>query len=73
MAETSLYPAVKRFLETAGFSVKGEVDGCDVVAINLDLLLQAIDRCAQLTRYGWLFRRPDADVTEILACTVSAG
>jgi hypothetical protein len=61
MPETSLYSAVKRFLETAGFSVKGEVNGCDVVAIrdgdprqlvivemklglNLDLLLQAIDR-----------------------------
>ena len=34
MPETSLYPAVKRFLETAGFSVKGEVNGCDVVAIR---------------------------------------
>jgi hypothetical protein len=34
MRETSLYPAVKRFLETAGFSVKGEVNGCDVVAIR---------------------------------------
>jgi hypothetical protein len=34
MPETSLYPAVKRFLERAGFSVKGEVNGCDVVAIR---------------------------------------
>ena len=34
MQETSLYPAVKRFLETAGFRVKGEVDGCDIVAIQ---------------------------------------
>ena len=34
MHETSLYPAVKRFLEGAGFSVKGEVDGCDVVAVH---------------------------------------
>jgi hypothetical protein len=33
MHETSLYPTVKRFLEAAGFSVKGEVDGCDVVAV----------------------------------------
>jgi hypothetical protein len=25
MSETSLYPAIKRFLEAAGFEVKGEV------------------------------------------------
>jgi hypothetical protein len=34
MPETSFYPAVKRFLETAGFCVKGEVNGCDVVAVR---------------------------------------
>ena len=34
MRETSIYPAVKRFLETAGFCVKGEVNGCDVVAVE---------------------------------------
>ena len=34
MLETSLYPAVKRFLETAGFRVKGEVNGCDAVAVQ---------------------------------------
>jgi hypothetical protein len=34
MLETSLYPAVKRFLETAGFRVKGEVKGCDAVAVH---------------------------------------
>ncbi len=34
MAETALYPAVKRFLEAAGFRVKGEVAGCDVVALR---------------------------------------
>jgi hypothetical protein len=33
MAETSLYPAVKRFLEATGYSVKGEIHGCDAVAI----------------------------------------
>jgi len=36
MAETALYPAVKRFLEAAGFRVKGEVCGCDVVAVRDD-------------------------------------
>ena len=36
MAEVSLYPAVKRFLQAAGFAVKGEVNGCDVVAVRGD-------------------------------------
>jgi hypothetical protein len=59
--ETSLYLPVKRFLETLGFDVKGEICGCDVVAIrgeelvvvgelklgfNLELVLQGIDRSA---------------------------
>lgn len=61
MREASLYPAVKRFLESQGYEVKGEVAGCDVVgikpgeatrlviaemklALNLELLLQAVDR-----------------------------
>jgi hypothetical protein len=34
MFETALYPAVKHFLEAAGFRVKGEVNGCDVVAVR---------------------------------------
>ena len=29
-AETALYAPVKRFLEAQGFSVKGEVCGCDL-------------------------------------------
>jgi hypothetical protein len=32
--ETSLYPPVKRFLEKLGFAVKGEIRGCDVVAVK---------------------------------------
>jgi hypothetical protein len=32
--ETSLYSPVKRFLEGLGFEVKGEVCGCDVVAVD---------------------------------------
>jgi hypothetical protein len=36
MAETSLYSAVKHFLESAGFDVKGEVRSCDVVAVHPD-------------------------------------
>ena len=33
-AETTLYGAVKRFLETQGFEAKGEVVGCDIVAVR---------------------------------------
>jgi len=36
MPETALYPTVKRFLEAAGFEVKGEVCGCDIVAVRDD-------------------------------------
>jgi hypothetical protein len=32
--ETSLYSPVKRFLEGFGFEVKGEVCGCDLVALD---------------------------------------
>ena len=34
--ETSLYLPVKRFLETLGFEVKGEICGCDLVALRGD-------------------------------------
>lgn len=32
--ETSLYLPVKRFLEKLGFTVKGEIGGCDLVALK---------------------------------------
>ncbi len=32
-SETSLYAPIKRYLETRGFDVKGEVCGCDVVGL----------------------------------------
>ena len=31
--ETTLYPPVKSFLEAAGYAVKGEVGGCDLVGL----------------------------------------
>ncbi len=34
MSETRLYSAVKAFLQAQGFSAKGEVGGCDVVAVR---------------------------------------
>jgi hypothetical protein len=33
--ETSLYPTVKRHLELLGFSAKGEICGCDIVALRV--------------------------------------
>ncbi len=59
MSEAELYEPIKRFLETQGYSVKGEIGPCDVVAIrddeaplivelkerlSLALILQAVDR-----------------------------
>src|SRR6185312_1755228 len=35
-AETSLYGPVKQYLEMLGFTVKGEVCGCDLVALRGD-------------------------------------
>lgn len=36
MVETDLYAPVKRFLEELGYAVKGEVGGCDVVALSAE-------------------------------------
>ena len=36
MLETSLYSPVKRFLEDLGFMVKGEIGGCDLLALSAD-------------------------------------
>ena len=59
LKESDLYLPLKGFLESQGYEVKGEVQGCDVVAVrgdetpvvvelkltlNLDLILQAVDR-----------------------------
>jgi hypothetical protein len=33
-SESSLYEPVKRYLETLGCTVKGEVCGCDLVALR---------------------------------------
>jgi len=61
MKESELYLPLKRFLESQNYAVKGEVQDCDVVAvrgeeapvvvelkltINLDVILQAVDRFA---------------------------
>lgn len=73
--ETALYLPVKRFLEVAGFSVKGEIGGCDVVGLrdddrilvvcemklrfNLELLLQGVDRAGAADEV-WLAIRTGA-------------
>jgi hypothetical protein len=61
MAEIDLYRPVKQFLEAQGYTVKGEIGPCDVVAVrgdegpvvvelkerlSLTLILQAVDRLA---------------------------
>ncbi|MGE0487592.1 MAG: DUF2161 family putative PD-(D/E)XK-type phosphodiesterase [Vulcanimicrobiota bacterium] len=61
MKESDLYPPVKRFLEKQHYEVKSEVGDCDVVAVrgdeppvvvelklslNLEVVLQAVDRLA---------------------------
>lgn len=42
MLETSLYSPVKRFLEGLGFVVKGEIGGCDIVALRGDAPLLVV-------------------------------
>ena len=59
MKEIDLYHPVKRFLESQGYEVKGEIRECDVMAVrgtedpvvvelklafSLDVLLQAVNR-----------------------------
>ena len=61
MPESDLYPPLKRFLESQGYQVKAEIQGCDVLAVrgeeapvivelklslNLSVLLQSVDRLA---------------------------
>jgi hypothetical protein len=72
-SEASLYIPVKRFLERQGYTVKGEVRGCDLVArrgdepplivelklrFTLTLLLQGIDRLAVTERVYLAVPRP---------------
>jgi hypothetical protein len=61
MRESDLYLPIKQFLESQQYVVKGEIHNCDILAIrgdedpvvvelklslNLDLILQAVDRLA---------------------------
>jgi hypothetical protein len=73
LGEAALYGPVKRFFESRGFEVKGEVNGCDLVArrgdeppvivelklrFTLGLLLQGIDRLAISERVYLAVPRP---------------
>jgi hypothetical protein len=73
MAEADLYVPVKRFLEAQGYSVKGEIGACDVVAVrgdeppvivelkarpSLELVLQGVDRLALSDRVYVAFAAP---------------
>ena len=59
MKESDLYQPLKRYLETQGYEVKGEIQNCDVMAIredepplvvelklnfNLQVILQSVER-----------------------------
>jgi hypothetical protein len=75
MQETSLYQPVKTHLETLGFTVKGEVGGCDMLGLsgdgslvvvcelkmqfNLELVMQGVDRAAVADEV-WLAARLSA-------------
>jgi hypothetical protein len=71
--ETTLYAPVKEFLESRGYEVKGEVQGCDLVArrgdeppvvvelklrFSLALVLQGIDRLVLTERVYLAVPRP---------------
>ena len=73
LGEAALYLPVKRFFENSGFDVKGEVNGCDLVAcrgdeppvivelklrFTLALVLQGIDRLAISERVYLAVPRP---------------
>src|SRR5204863_404955 len=73
LGEAALYLPVKRFFEKSGFDVKGEVNGCDLVAyrgdeppvivelklrFTLALVLQGIDRLAISERVYLAVPRP---------------
>ena len=74
MAETELYRPIKERFESAGYDVRGEVDGCDLVAVrdgevvvvelkqsvNLTAILQCIDR-KKLTDFVYLAVKAPAD------------
>src|SRR5262245_1768804 len=45
--ETALYLPVKRFLEARGFQVKGEICGCDLVALPLTPTPAAVNGLAE--------------------------
>ncbi len=47
--ETALYGPVKRFLERRGYEVKGEICGCDVVAMGADGLVAIAELKLSLT------------------------
>ena len=49
MLETALYSPVKSFLEAQGYAVKGEVDGCDIVAVREDEPLVIVEMKTRFT------------------------
>ncbi|MBG1230841.1 DUF2161 domain-containing phosphodiesterase [Aestuariivirga litoralis] len=78
MKETDLYPPIKRFLESQGYTVKAEIKSCDVMALRgddppvivelktgltLQLFYQAVDRLAVTDAVYIAVARPKRGVT----------
>ncbi|MEF3304066.1 DUF2161 domain-containing phosphodiesterase [Paenibacillus sp. GYB003] len=74
-SETELYEPVKRYMESLGFEVRGEVRHCDLVAVrgddpivvvelkktfNIPLLVQGIDRLSQADRVYVAVEMPES-------------
>ena len=71
--ETDLYLPVKKYLEDNGYTVRGEVKNCDIVAIrdnevialemkksfNLELVLQCVDRQRKVDTVYLVIPRPN--------------
>jgi hypothetical protein len=89
MPETDLYLPIKAFLESQGYNVKSEIDGCDVMALRgddppvivelktgltLQLFYQAMDRLALTDAVYIAIARPKRAVpTEAIKLTKRLG
>src|SRR5215475_6370481 len=75
-SETSLYGPVKRYLETLGYAVKGEVCGCDLVAIRGDeppvVVIGELIALRRVMRSGSPSVHQGAKDSVIRVCTSSA-
>ena len=75
MAETDLYPPIKAYLTQQGYLVKGEINGCDVVAVRGDeppVIVELKERFSLALVYQGIDRQRVSD-TVYLAVRAKAG